>query len=413
MRAISFWLSLLLIFTIPMEESIAVDGFGTLTKIIGLLLAAFWVIAFVISGKHRKPHFFHVVVYFFVVWNISSYFWSLDPNLTVTRILTYFQMLALAVILWDLYPTSTELQAGLQAYILGAYVSSGSTISNYLVNSTYRGMSYDLRFSGSGLDPNELALMLVLGIPIAWHLAVSEATSRASFILKILNYIYIPTALFAILLTASRTALFTSIPAILYILGTFFRLKLPALILIFVGMIVALVVLQPYIPQTSLDRLATTQESIETGNLSRRVEIWMEGVEVFFNSPFIGVGSGAFRTAVEIHKVAHNTYLSVLVEVGAIGFIIFLIILAVAAYHTVYQSATRTHKFLWLTILLIWSIGVVVLSWEYKKPTWLFLSFIVISAHFSPVTEKAIRSSVSLPRSLQLGESDATAYKRI
>ena len=40
-------------------------------------------------------------------------------------------MLLLVFILWDLYTTRSALLAGLQAYILGAYVAVGSAVNNY------------------------------------------------------------------------------------------------------------------------------------------------------------------------------------------------------------------------------------------------------------------------------------------
>jgi len=51
----------------------------------------------------------------------------------------------------------------------------------------------------------------------------------------------------------------------------------------------------------------------------------------------------------------------------------------------VYQAfrPPRWHSGLWLTVLAIWAIGVFTLSWEFRKPTWLFLSLVVISANLS------------------------------
>ena len=385
MRTIAFWLSLVLIFMIPWEKMVSFEGLGTMSKAAGMLVAAFWVLTVVVTGEFRKPHPFHVAVYLFVFWNVISVFWSLDVDLTIDRIQTYFQLAILTFILWDLYTTPVALKAGLQAYVLGAYVAIGSTVVNYMAanKAVYN------RYAATGFDANDIGVTLALGIPVAWHLALSGGNGKMAQVLKLVNYAYLPAATLAILMTASRGSLIAALPAFLFILGSFSRLKLFPRVLIFAALVVALFALQPLVPQSSLDRLATTGTSIAEADLNDRVEIWRQGLAVYSEHPLLGVGSGAFRTVVESDKVAHNAYLSVLVEVGLTGFILFVIILTI----TVYQAARHPiwNSYLWFTVLLVWAVGVFSLTWEYRKPTWLFLSLVVVSAALS------VRRDESLP----------------
>jgi O-antigen ligase len=378
MRRVAFWLSLVLIFMIPWENSITVGSLGTLARVTGILAAAVWVGAVLVTGRFRKSHLFHMVVYLFVLWNVVSVFWSFEVQETVQRIKTYFQLVVLIWIIWDLYTTPEALKAGLQAYVLGACVAIGSTVGNYLAGNAF--YDYALRrYTGAGLNANDLALILALGLPTAWHLAVSEVNEKASPVLKLVNYAYIPAALFAILLTASRMALLCTVPALLFILGTFSQLKFHYRALILVALAGILFTFQSYMPQTSFDRLTTAGLSIARGDLGGRVETWNEGIRAFWEHPIFGVGSGAFaRIATETHQVAHNTYLSVSVELGMIGLVLFVAILAVAVYQALHQP--RRHLRFCLTVLLIWAIGVSALTWEYMKPTWLFLGLVIISA---------------------------------
>ena len=380
MRTVTFWFSLILIFMIPWENSVTIAGLGTLTRLAGLAVAAFWGVTVVVTGRFRKPHPFHVAVYLFVLWNVVSALWSLGVEETVARLQTYFQLAALVWILWDLYTTPAALKAGLQAYVLGAYVTVGSTVANYFAGieiSAYSGG----RYAGAGLNANDLALILALGLPVAWHLAVSAGNSKKSDVLRLANYVYIPAALFAILLTGTRAALFAIVPTLLFILGTLTRLKFSSRVLIFAVLIGALFALQPLVPQTSFDRLATTGTSIGASDLGGRANIWREGIAVFSEYPLLGIGSGAFRTVVESGTVAHNTFLSVLVEVGIVGFALFGIILAIAVCQAVHQPTG--HSRLWLTVLLVWAAGVSSLTWEHTKPTWLFLGLVVVGANLS------------------------------
>jgi O-antigen ligase len=99
---------------------------------------------------------------------------------------------------------------------------------------------------------------------------------------------------------------------------------------------------------------------------------------VFSKQPLLGVGSGALKTATFLGGVAHNTFLSVLAELGLIGFTLFVGMLAIVAYQAAKQPKWLSG--LWLSILAVWCIGAFTLTWEYRKPTWLFLSLVVISA---------------------------------
>jgi hypothetical protein len=246
MRAIAYLLSLVLVFSIPWENAITVSGFGTLTRVIGLVAAGAWLASIVMTGRVRKLHPFHLAVFLFILWNIVSVFWSAGVGDTVGLIRTYIQLAILVWMLWDFYTTPNALNSALQAYILGAYITIGSTISNYLAGVEISAYSPG-RFSGAGLNAVDLALILTLGLPVAWHLATSARNGTKSNLLRYINFAYIPLAIFAVLLTASRTALLAIIPAILFIVGTSTQLKPFSRILITIAIVGALFVLQSYI----------------------------------------------------------------------------------------------------------------------------------------------------------------------
>ena len=404
MRTVAFWLSLIVVFTIPWEDAITVGTLGTLTRAIGLLLAAVWLASALITGKIRKPHPFHLLVYLFILWNISSIFWSVENEATISRIETYVQFAILAWILWDLYETPISVRAALQAYILGAYVAIGSTIYNYLIGQEISAYS-EGRYAGANVNAVDLALILTLGIPLAWHLAISAANGTKGNFQKMVNIAYIPMALFAILLTASRMAVFVIIPAAIYIAATVNKVKPILRILFPIALIGVLVILEPFIPRSSVNRLATTLNSISSGDLGGRVKLWDKSVAIFSEHPILGIGAGDLDTPAELGAVAHNTYLSVLTELGLIGFILLTIILVMVFYQAL--RAMKWDRGLWLTVYTIWAIGVFTLSWEFKKPTWLFLSLVVISANFA--FQGNWSSSVSpstAPRNLTPRETD-------
>ena len=407
MRTVAFWLSLLLVFVIPWENIVVLEGLGTMGRATGILAAAFWVATVVVTGRFRKPHPFHLAVYLFVLWNIVSVFWTFDVTLTVRCIMTYSQLLILIYILWDLYTTPVALNAGLQAYVLGAYVSIGSTAFNYVSTGAGAG-----RFATTGFNENDLGLTLALGIPVAWHLALSESNDRITQVLKIVNYGYVPAGILGVLLTASRGSLVSSLPSFFFIFASLTRLKLHLRVLLCAALVGALFALQPLVPASSFQRLSTTGTSIATGDLSGRVDIWSQGITVFSQHPFLGVGSGAFRAAIERGSAPHNVYLSVLVAVGIIGFGLFWIILVMAVYLAMRQP--KWVSMFWLTLLSVLAIGIFGVNWEVRKPTWLFLGLTAVSAAlYSQRDETLLRPKfpaelTELPEGATDGASDTT-----
>jgi hypothetical protein len=119
MRKITFWLSLVLIFIVPWEDMVTINAVGSLTRLIGLVVAGFWFITILSEGRFRKPHVFHAFALLFFLWNAVSYVWSIDIDRTIARIITYGQIFLLLLIVWEFFRKPGDLLSGLQAYVLG------------------------------------------------------------------------------------------------------------------------------------------------------------------------------------------------------------------------------------------------------------------------------------------------------
>jgi len=394
-----FWSSLVLLFSIPFELIFLV-GTATLTKFVGLAVAGLWASTVMLTDKIRRPHPFHLVTFLFVLWNIVSIYWSIDLESTLTRSISYIQLTGLIYIIWDLYNTSEKLKTGLQVYILGAYVSVGKTIYNYLTGVTVYAThaTYD-RYAAGDFNANELSLILVLGVPIAWYLAMSKGKSKLDQVLMVVNYVYPPLALFCIFLGASRGGLVAMSIAFLYIFGSFTRLKVIPRIVIFLLLVSSLFALQPLIPESSLKRLSHGIDEINTGKFSSRGAIWLQGLTVFVEHPLIGVGSGAFRYAITLNKSAHNTLLGIAVELGVVGLILFLIMLLIVFHSALHQPKWESR--LWLMLLLVWVVSASTIDWAHRKPTLLLMGLIVASGHLPKRHPRVDEHPVQDDRSVQ------------
>ena len=378
MRNVAFTLSLIFIFFIPWEGVIELPGLGTLAKLVGYAMVVFWLATVVITGRFRKPGIFHLVFPLFILWNAISVFWSADLNRTLTHLGTWVQLFGLVFILWDLYTTRTSILAGLQAFILGEFVPIGIAISKYFSGNVF--YAHYQRFSPAAqTNPDGFGLILALGIPVAWYLASLEKTTKMSGLLKLINYTYIPAAFIGLALSGTRGALIAAIPGMVFGLFTLSRLKIWVRVIIFVFLASAIFFLLPYVkPLKSFQRWSTTTSELTGGDLHQRTFIWREGLAYFVEHPILGVGSNMYHTVNSLNKEAHNSFVSVLVELGLIGFILFGIMLVIAIVRA-WSLPGWDSKF-WLTVLFVWAIGASSLTYEYRKATWLFLGLVISSA---------------------------------
>lgn len=395
MRGIAFALSLVFIFLVPWEGVVHFP-WGTVAKVLGLAVGAFWLGTVIIRGRLRKLTPFHIMVFLFVIWNALSLFWSADPNRALAHLRTWVQTLILVFIMWDLYTTQAAILAGLQAYILGAYVAVGSAVQNYLSSNAYY-TNYQ-RFSPGDTNPDGFGFILALGIPLAWYLGSSNlTTSRVNTLWKFINYGYIPAAFLGLALSGTRTALIASLVGMAFGLISLTRLRIWARIAIFLILTGAILYLWPQVQTLeSFQRLGTTATELTEGTLNNRTNNWREGLETFVEHPIRGVGSNMYRTVNSLGKVGHNSFISVLVELGLIGFLLFAIILAIVV-NQIWSHPSTWDKSFWLTIFAVWTIGSSTLTWEHRKTTWLFMSFIVASAALTRHRERKTYKATHLP----------------
>jgi len=375
---IALWL---LVFSIPWSNMFVIEGVGTATRafgIIAFIIAAFYIVA---NGKIRTLKIPLLAITLFVLWAITSFFWSLAPDETFGRIWTYLQLLVMVWLIWQLSRNKLQQKSLLQAFVIGAYVSLAGTFVNHLLGEEVN----PLRYAASGWDPNDLGMVLALGIPISWYLSLT--TERALWVM--INRLYIPLAGAAILLTSSRTAVAAGIVALLIIPWTISKVSPRVKLSMLLGLIACGFLFYTFIPASSWARLSTIPTEITEGTLSSRVDIWEAGWTVFLSHPLQGVGSGAFSEAITpvygAPKVAHNVFLSILTENGIIGFSLFMFI-SIICLHLIFKLKGLERK-LWAILIMTWIVGALFLSWEYRHPSWLLLALLVTQAYATRDTE--------------------------
>jgi O-antigen ligase len=421
-RRAAFFFLWLLIFVIPFENAVVIPGFGTLSRAVGIPAFGMALLAILESGTLRTLSIQHLIVLFFTVWAGLTYFWSFAPSATFAAIYTFAQIFTMLWLIWEFAQTSEQQILLLRAYMLGAMISSVATLENFFTTTSV----YGGRYTGLNFNPGDLGFIEALAIPISLYLAVRERKK----ILLWLDGSATVLAFCAIILTAARGALLACVPAALMFPFLFPKVKLGRNVALLIFIALAGIGSWLFMPQSSWTRLSTIGSEVSSGTLNERTLIWQIGWQVFGQAPFQGVGSAAYAATVEHalgvasdsatdtsgvavgRLVAHNTFFSVLVEEGVIGFALFFALLL-----TLVLSAWKLphiDRVFWLFLLLTWAIGASDLTWESRKPTWVIFGLLIGAASTkfasevrssSPQNMRGLRAQATPQNSSLLAES--------
>ena len=372
----SLWL---LVFAMPWEDAITISGFGTSVRLIGMVTLGLGVLAVVERGRVRRPALGHVIMALFVVLAVLSYLWSLFPEGTLIEAFSYVQLLTMVWLIWELAPGVQEQMHLMRAYVFGTFVSGIDTFYLFLSHqeSVYQ------RYAGAKLDANDLGLIMALSIPMSYYLLIQQP-GRMVWVYRV----HLILAGTTILLTASRGATLATVVALTIVpltqarLGGRQRIALLLTVILLIGGVLF------FVPETSWERLSTVPTEFEQGTFTGRTIIWKAGWEIFRAHPFVGIGANAFRVIVSRELAepirmgeadpappAHNTFLSVLVEQGVLGFAVFCGLLGALAVSL--RGMPPFPQRLWIVSLAVWVVGVSSLTWEMRKPTWFFFGLLM------------------------------------
>jgi O-antigen ligase len=365
-----------LVFTIPWEKSLWVPAIGTFAHLAGLLAFAAGAVDAVRRREVRRPNAALLLAAVFVLWVGFTYFWSLDQTATAARISTFAKLLAMVWLIWDQCRGPARQAQLVSAYVCGAAFASALAFYRYF----HDRQTYYLRYAAGGFDPNDFGLVVALAIPLALYLAL-----RASGWARWCWLAVVPAFIAAVLLTASRAALVATFAALFFAVWAWPRANWAyrgATLIYAVGLVLSVVW---FAPAPQRQRLSTIGTEITTGTLHNRTQIWKAGIRALEDHPIRGVGSGAYPKAVEpwlgrppvkdAQYVAHNTFLSILVETGVVGAGICTLLLASLVFFA--WSLASNERALWTVVAGVWALGVLTLTWEHYKPTWLIMALIM------------------------------------
>jgi len=384
-ESISFLMVWILGFSIPWGDMVSLPYDVQASRVLTIVTAGFFAAALWRRYPMRqldKPLWWMLL---FVAWAAVSISWSIETEKSFRRVLSYFQLFLNVWLIHQAIRTTARYDKLLLSYIAGCYVAMAGLAYNFSQNIT----KGDGRFTAPGFDPNDLAVTLVLGIPLAWYLAFR----RNRFVW--FSALYVPCAIASCLLTASRGALITLVICLLYPLMTLPKASVRALLVLVLLVVVSGGVLFTVQSEIAFGRLGTITQQITARDLNGRFDIWERGLAVFYEHPLAGVGAGSFGSAAGAIRsadlAAHSMMLGVLVEHGLVG--VTLLIGIVASLFFRAWSRARDESRLWVLTLLGWCIAVMSLSWENRELTWLLWGLCVCCPSVASRHKRRVKSA--------------------
>jgi O-antigen ligase len=368
------------------------DAVFSFAKLTGLLVAVAWLAAIASRRTDRRPlstvhPWLTAMSVAFIAWTALSLLWAELPGDGTSGLSRY----ALNLILLPIVFTAVTQRRHL-VWVAAAFVGAASLSALFgLVQPPPATGDEPARLGGAGIEPNTFAAVLVVGFALALALSVGPRLSPLTRAMTLGGALC---CALGVLLSLSRGGLIAL--AVALVAGVVFGGRwrpAAAVVLVLVG-VLSLGYFTYVASPVARDRVTMAEGG------SGRKDIWTVGLRMVRAHPLNGIGVGNFQTAsvhyllepgaiqradliVDHPRVAHNTYLQVLSELGIVGLALFMGIL-LACLRAVLLAA---HKFrdrgewryeLLARALLVGLIGNLAadffISNQWSKQLWLLLA---------------------------------------
>jgi O-antigen ligase len=375
MNSVAYAALWVFVFSVPWEKTLALPGLSIVARATGATALGLTVLSVVISGRLRRWHTFHVAAVLFWAWAALELFLSHYGERLPYKFWTYGQLILVLLMIWELAPSEQRIRGLMTAYVFGAYVAAFETFKVFR-----RDAGALRRFSAGGLDGNDLAMTLALALPMAWYLGMTYRKPLLRWACRA----YLPVGVLTVGLTGSRGGMLATTAALLVVPLSMTRLSPGRIASAGVMLAAAGALAVAYVPQTLIERLASTGTEVEGGSFGGRGKLWKAGLAVLPEHPVLGVGTGGYKSAITpklgpAAQVAHNSYLSVLVEQGIVGFVLFMMMF-VAVFRSILKLPMLERRVA-LVLLATLSIAMLPLTWEDRRPSWFVLAVLIGLCH--------------------------------
>ncbi|HOJ12207.1 MAG TPA: O-antigen ligase family protein [Clostridiales bacterium] len=401
----------LMVFLIPLDSASVIIPGLTLTKVIGIVT----VISFLISNIKHGIKLPDISLTAFLLYAAASIAWSIDIKESfnrITNLANYYVMVIMiinsvnpitsinSIASINSISTNKNLIKYMNAYLCGSIVVSCLGIYNFI---TSGGSQRVAAFYGENM--NFYGLTIGIAIILSLYLFKNYVNSGN----KILKGIYLAACLVLILgqlVSLSRTAwVATCISSFVFFTSSKFNIKrvIISIITLVVIVSVPLLILKRIVP-VSTDLFLNRFTTIFTlsDNAAGRLDIWKVAFNIFKDYLFFGVGISNFPAAftygyimnssapldVGLNSDPHNLYISISVELGITGMLIFLFTIY-NIFRNIFSLKENGYKEFCMVLMLFLLVAGLTSTILYKKYFWYVLSLVYAIINQINESEKA------------------------
>ena len=273
-----------------------------------------------------------MLVAFFISWSVVSVFWSIDPALTLRRLLVLLVFWLAAISYSGNFPIRYLLYFAILS--TGLYIIIG--LSAELAYGTFQPFSASYRFAGT-VHPN------VQGESCAILFLASVALLMNSRNYRSYPLVLIVIALAFMVLSRSRTSFVSALLAlfIYYVIASPLSLRKMIVLVSSILLLLLLTFLSVNFFDNNFSLITSGihlgRDTYTLDTLNGRMKIWNLCLQFVKERPLIGHGYEGFWNLTHIYnlsslvgwglKSAHSAYIELLLHLGLIGFLTFVTML--------------------------------------------------------------------------------------
>lgn len=348
------------VFSIPLSKVTEIPFVDVGSKLVGILAMLAGCVAVIISREIRFPGTLIGALAVFVGWSALTLGWSVAPNLTIVRSQDYLQLFVMVLLIWQFCKEEKQVLRLLDAFALGSIIPALATLLAFLPGQT----ALFQRAAAPKFEPNELAFLLALSLPVSCYLLHREQGVRSLF-----YRVSISLSLAVVVMIGSPAMILAALTGVVIAFFSIAQLTAHARVRVAVLLAVLGCPFAFLLPEGAI-------QQVENGASTAVMTFTGQIVDAVQHTPLRGLGSGTHGLDIAATGIG-NSYVSVLVETGVVGFCCFICILGISLFSA--EGMPGTTRSLWMALLAVLAIGVSSLSWESSQPAWLLLG--LLAAH--------------------------------
>ncbi len=313
----------LLILFIPFQSNplLGMNLFGTFTliKLVGLI-SLLYALVYHISGRGQKLFESKISKLFcsFTLISLASFLVFYDLNIPHAKHLSHISFFAFFIVALTFIDSKEKLRKCLWVCIFAMFLGSYTVIKWCMVTG--------FRVGGGFGDANIFAANAVLMLPLAYYLFLSE--KRFMYKMTLLGMLVLIMGGFFVAQSRGATAGFL-VSLLVMCWGSAKKIKA------FLGVILLIIVLIPFVPESFWSRLGVSGYEQQYGakvSTEAHIQRWVAGLNMIKEHPLLGVGLDncyftMSRYNPELEGLrgaqAHNGYIEIAAELGVPGFCVF------------------------------------------------------------------------------------------